>query len=603
MNEVILGIDLGTSNSAVGVVDSGFPILLADCSNSRITPSVVWYGEADQKEVGVHAVRRIATQPASVVSSAKRLIGQNKQTAPEFHLPLSDGGNGLKIVTSHKEVSPIQVSADILSHLKNIAETRLEQQVSKAVITVPAYFNDSQRAATKQAAELAGLSVERIISEPTAATLAFGLDKLEEQSKVVVYDLGGGTFDVSLLEMNQGLFQVISTSGDTRLGGDDFDHILAKLIWEAYSEAQFEKQSIELRRRILDEARKCKEMLSKADSYQVTIPFIEEGKNLSIEISREQFEKKISQLIQRTLTHCKQVLLDANIKDPSEELSNVILVGGSSRIPAVRQAVEKLFSIEPNLSQHPDEAIALGAVIQGGIISGAMSNITLLDVTPLSLGIETYGGLMNVIIPRNTTIPSKAGEMFTNAIDSQTSMRIRILQGEREMAKDNWELGLVTVPFEQATKGQARVGVQFSIDENGILTVLTRDTATSADTILEITSSAVDVNNDKVEKMVSESIEHAFEDMAERVFTEAKLKAEELLPAVEQALSQLAEQLDDPSKQSITLAQANVNKHLITKDANQLKAAVQELDKATESLATLLVEKAMEEALMKKLAD
>lgn len=603
MNEVILGIDLGTSNSAVGVVDSGFPILLADSSNARITPSAVWYGENGEKEIGVKALRRLATQPASVVSSAKRLIGQSTHTAPEFHLPIREGVDGLNIVTTHKDVSPIQVSADILSHLKEVAEFRLEHPVSKAVITVPAYFNDNQRAATKQAAELAGLSVERILSEPTAATLAFGLDKLEEQSKVIVYDLGGGTFDVSLLEMNQGLFQVIATSGDTHLGGDDFDQLLATSIWTSHSDEPFESQTIELRRRVLDEAKKCKEALSESETHQVAIPFIETDKHLSVDISRADFENQIQQLIQKTLIHCKQVLLDGEIKDSASEVSTVVLVGGSSRIPSVRLAVEQFFGICPNLSQHPDEAIALGAIIQGGIISGALSNMVLLDVTPLSLGIETYGGLMNVIIPRNSTIPCKAGEMFTNATDSQSSMRVRILQGEREMAKDNWDLGHVTVPFQSVSKGQARVGVQFSIDENGILNVLTRDTVTNSDTILEITSSAVDVNDAKVEQMVSESIEHAFEDMAERVFTEAKIKADELLPAVEEALIQLGDQLDAKNQESIAQAKHNVQLHLNSKDANQLKAAVQELDKATESLATIIVEKAMEEALMKKLTD
>lgn len=601
MNEPIIGIDLGTTNSAVGIVESGFPLLLADAENHRIIPSAVWYGEDNQIEVGRNAMRHRNSGIGTLITSAKRLIGHTEKSAPSYHLPLTTEESELFIVTKDRSISPIEVSSEILKELKRQAEAQLDYKVHKAVITVPAYFNDAQRSATKKAAELAELKVERIISEPTAAALAFGLDKLEEKSRVIVYDLGGGTFDVSILELTNGIFQVIATSGDTQLGGDDFDLILAEAIWLEHSQESFANLSFSLREQLTTAAKKSKEVLSDKDSFLVEIPFIRDTESLSVQVTRDKFEKLIGNVVNKTIIHCKQVMNDAQIHTPDGEFNSVILVGGSTRIPLVRQKVKELFKQEPDYSQHPDEAIALGAVIQGGILSGSLSKIILLDVTPLSLGIETYGGLMNVIIPRNTTIPCKAGEMFTNAVASQQSMSVRILQGEREMAKDNWQLGKIDIPFEPASKGKARVGIQFSIDENGILEVLTRDTHTQKDICLTIDSAAVDVSDDKVEAMVSESVEHAFTDMAERVFTEAKIKAEELLPAVEVALTQVGDQLSDIDKSTILKAQQEVTDNLSSKDANLLKNAVQKLDKATEHLATLLVEKAMEDALMNKL--
>jgi len=604
MSEPILGIDLGTTNSAVGVVESGFPILLANTENQRIIPSAVWYGENGEVEVGFAALRRRAASTGGTITSVKRLIGTRSGDVPNFPFPVEQS-NGRLTISPYpgKSVTPVEVSAEILKHLKSIAEQRLEVSVSKAVITVPAYFNDAQRAATKQAGELAGLQVERIVSEPTAAALAFGLDKLSDKARVIVYDLGGGTFDVSLLEMANGIFQVEATSGDTHLGGDDIDIALAEWAWESFDSANFNTIDFATRQRVISEAQKVKEQLSTQKSATFAIPFLRDGRSLSTDITRETFNSLIKPWIDKTLRHCRQVLLDAQIKTAKESISHVILVGGSTRIPMLQQCVSEFFEISVNLTQHPDEAIALGAVIQGGILSGALRDIVLLDVTPLSLGIETYGGLMNVIIPRNTTIPCKAGEMFTNAVDAQQEMTVRVLQGERELAKDNWNLGKITVPFEPTRKGQARVGVQFSIDENGILEVLTRDTQTQKDSILKIDSAAVDVADEKVEAMVSESVEYAFEDMAERVFTEAKLKAEELLPAVDHALAQVGNQLDDTTTEKIQSLQLNIKEHIMSKDANQLKTCVQQLDKATEELATILVEQAMEAALMRKLEE
>lgn len=576
----ILGIDLGTTNSLVGVVDSGFPILLADEQGQRLTPSAVNFASDGSVIIGAAALRKRALEPRRTVTSVKRLIGRRGGEG-DWQPPYSLRELG---------VTPIEVSAEILKRLKAIAERALEQSVSRAVITVPAYFNDAQRNATKQAGELAGLTVERIVSEPTAAALAYGLDKLGERQKIAVYDLGGGTFDISVLEMREGVFQVLSTAGDTQLGGDDIDRALAENITpEGVDPA-----------RLVEAAEAAKKRLSTDESTRIELPFYDGTHSLSVELTRAEFEKLIRPLVERTRAHCLRALSDAGVKP--EELDAVILVGGSTRIPLVRRYVAEIFGREPDISQNPDEAVALGAVIQAGILSGSLKNVLLLDVTPLSLGIETFGGLMNTIIPRNTTIPCKAGEMFTNAVANQQDMLIRVLQGERELAKDNWELGRVIVPFPPGPKGSARVGVQFAIDANGILQVLARDTATNTDTVLEIQNTAVDVDDERVEQMIAESVEHAFEDMNERVWTEAKLKAEELLPAVDAALTQFGDAVSDEERRVIESAATSVRALLqaAEHDAKALKAANATLDDATQELAIRLVERAMEESLVRR---
>ncbi len=482
-------------------------------------------------------------------------------------------------------ITPEQVASDVLKHLKAIAEERLEHKVTRAVITVPAYFNDNQRKATMRAGELAGLTVERIVSEPTAAALAYGLNRLEGAARVAVYDWGGGTFDVSILQLKDGVFEVLGTSGDTRLGGDDIDLALAHYLQEKADD----DSSIEL---FLPTAEETKKKLSDVNSVTVRMPFYDGIRSLECDVTRVDLEKMLSPLLQKTEVCCQRALADVGIKDPAE-LDSVILVGATTRIPAVRERVAKIFRQEPDISQHPDEAIALGAAVQAGILSGAMKNVVLLDVTPLSLGIETYGGLMNVLIPRNSTIPCKAGEMFTNASGAQQKMKIRVLQGEREMARDNWELGCFELDFNSSKKNEVRVGVQFSLDENGVLEVLARDTATGKDTVIVIESSAVDVSDDEVGKMVEESVDFAFKDMNERVFTEAKLKADELLPAVDMGIEQLGDDLPTDEKAEILAAAEAVKAALETQDHVHLKAAVQVLDKTTEAMAAALVEKAL----------
>ncbi len=592
MSDWILGIDLGTTNSAVGLVDSGFPILLANEDGRRITPSAVYVSEDGKIEVGARALRRRTLEPQRVVTSIKRLMGRRMdEVSGDFTLPLEAGSDGWPRVLG---MTPEALSAEILKEMKRIAEWRMGAEITKAVITVPAYFHDAQRTATVRAGELAGLEVVRIINEPTAAALAYGLVKLSQKARVAVYDLGGGTFDLSILEIQDGVFHVMATHGDTRLGGDDLDEMIVAHIADVAGVTEI---SSSLRVRMLEEAERVKLALSTVENAVFRVPFYDGSESIEQTISRSALEKLAAPWIARTLHHCKYALADAALK--VEEVNAVVLVGGSTRMPAVRQAVADLFAREPDVSQHPDEAIALGATIQGGVISGALRQMILLDVTPLSLGIETFGGLMNVLIPRNTTIPCKAGEMFTNAADGQAAMRVRVLQGEREMARDNWELGKFDVGFSPSPKGHARVGVQFKIDENGMLEALARDVVTGVDTLVHITNAAVNVDDAAVEAMVSESVEHAFGDMAERIFTEAKIKAEELLPAVELAMAQgLAE---EGEQQEIIAACEAVKIALASGAANPLKAAVHRLDSATEALAARFLEQALDAALERRI--
>ena len=583
---MIAGIDLGTTNSLIGVYESGFPTLLADTDGNRLTPSVVFYPEQGEAVVGTEAARLHSLHPERTISSVKRLMGRRL------------GEEGTENLTGHKGVaatleiggrsfSPEEVSSEILKRLKSIAEARLGSEVTKAVITVPAYFNDAQRAATRRAGELAGFAVERILSEPTAAALAYGLGSLQDRSKIAVYDLGGGTFDLSILQLDTGVFQVLSTHGDTRLGGDDLDQAIAALIAR---KAGFIINSSTTKIRVRECARTAKEVLSTQEETTIRLPFLEGGKSIEVTLTRPEIETICAPIIHRTRMHCLRALEDARVL--AADLDEVILVGGSTRMPYVRKLVAEIFGREPNFGQHPDEAVALGAILQGAILEGNLLNVALLDVTPLSLGIETFGGLMNVIIPRNTTIPAKAGEMFTNAVAGQSGMKITVLQGERELAADNWTLGSFEIPFPPAAKGAARVGVQFSIDADGILQVLARDTDTGSEKIVEITS-VVEVSDEAVEAMLAGSLEHAFDDMDARIFTEARLKAEEMLPAVETALSQLADELPKEETAQIRIYSAEVTAALGAKETVRLKQALSALDNATQTLATRLLEKAM----------
>ena len=584
--EDIVGIDLGTTNSLIGIMDAGFPILIADKNGERLTPSVVHFSDDGETLVGTPAARMRAIKPGSTVYSVKRLIGLrgNDLTKEDVDLAYNvvrKKGKPLRIRIGEREYAPEEISALVLQKLKADAESALGRAVSRAVITVPAYFNDAQRNATKKAGELAGLTIERIVNEPTAAALAYGLDKLKSKSRIAVYDFGGGTFDLSILELNEGVFEVLSTNGNTRLGGDDID---AALI----ADCRLPIADWKKREAIVE----AKHRLSKESAARIEMPFID-GENYAYELTRDELEKIARPIVERTRVHCLRALADAKLEP--RDLDQVILVGGVTRMPLVRKLVAKIFGREPNVSQNPDEAVALGATIQAGILYGAVRDVVLLDVTPLSLGIETFGGLMNVIIPRNSTIPTKAGEMFTTAVPNQRSMSIKVLQGEREMARDNWKLGEFEIEFEPAPKGVPRVGVQFELDANGILHVLLRDTKTGREKIVEM-KSAIDVSDEAVESMLAESLEHAFEDVNERVWTEAKLKAQEMLSAVNTALELAGDKIDMLEHKKILGFAEEVRRAMASEDRHQLNPANEALDAATQHLAAVVLEKAMGEA-------
>jgi molecular chaperone DnaK len=583
----IIGIDLGTTNSCVAVMEGNEPTVIQNSEGGRTTPSVVAFSKDGERLVGAPAKRQAITNPEKTVSSIKRFMGrlhnEIKEESKQASYKIVKGDDGTaRVQIEDRKYAPQEISAMILQKMKQTAEEYLGEKVTDAVITVPAYFNDAQRKATQEAGDIAGLNVRRIINEPTAASLAYGLDKKDQDQTIVVYDLGGGTFDVSILELGDGVFEVKSTSGDTHLGGDDFD---SRLI--GYLADEFKKdEGIDLRedpmamQRLKDAAEKAKIELSSSQKTNVNLPFItatDAGpKHLNIDVTRAKFEQLIDDLVQKTVEPCKKAIKDAGMS--KGEIDQVILVGGSTRIPKIQEVVKDFFGKDPSKGVNPDEVVAVGAAIQGGVMSGDVDDVVLLDVTPLSLGIETLGGVSTQLIETNTTIPTSKTETFSTAAANQTSVEIHILQGERAKAQDNRTLGrfhLDGIP--PAPRGVPQIEVSFDMDANGVLNVSAKDKGTGKEQSIRIESSS-GLSEEEIEKMKNAAEEHAEEDEKIRERTQKLNEADSLVFSTRKQLDEHGDKISDDQKQKIEEAVENVEKHHKEENMDALDEAMEKLN-------------------------
>ncbi len=589
----IIGIDLGTTNSVVAVMEGGQPTVIANQEGGRTTPSVVAFTKSGERLVGQVAKRQSITNPENTVFSIKRFMGRrlDEVTEEQKMVPYKvvRGENGdARVEIQGKKYSPPEISAMILTKLKEAAEAYLGQKVTDAVITVPAYFNDAQRQATKDAGRVAGLDVKRIINEPTAAALAYGLDKKKNET-IAVYDFGGGTFDVSILEVGDGVVEVKSTNGDTHLGGDNIDHRVMDWIVSEFKKEQgidLSKDQMALQR-LKEAAEKAKMDLSTLLETDVNLPFITADasgpKHLAMKLTRARFEQMCEDIFQRSVGPCKQALADAGVTPG--KIDEVVLVGGSTRIPRIQTIVKELFNKEPNKTVNPDEVVAVGAAVQGGVLGGEVKDVLLLDVTPLSLGIETLGGVFTKLIDRNTTIPTRKSEVFSTAAESQTSVEIKVHQGERAMAKDNRLLGvfqLVGIP--PAPRGVPQIEVTFDIDANGILNVVAKDKATSNEQKITITSSS-GLSKDEVDKMARDAESHAADDRKAKDQIEARNRADAMVYNVEKTLKEHRDKVGPEDAKNIETAIEDVKKAIVEGEPEKLNAATDKLTQASHKLA------------------
>ena len=598
----VIGIDLGTTNSCVAIMSGGDPVVIANAEGARTTPSIVGITEKAERLVGQIAKRQAITNPENTIFSVKRLMGRKfksrevQEAMKRLPYKVVEADNGdAHVIIRGKTYSPPEVSAMILQKMRQTAEDYLGEKVTEAVVTVPAYFDDSQRQATKDAGQIAGLNVLRIINEPTAASLAYGLDKKKDE-RIAVYDLGGGTFDVSVLEIGEGVFEVKSTNGDTYLGGDDFDQRIMDWLVDEFKKDQgidLKKDRMALQR-LKEAAERAKIELSSSPETEINLPFITADasgpKHMVIKLSRAKLEQLVDDLIQRTIEPCRKALSDAGVT--AKDIQEVVLVGGMTRMPKVIQIVKEFFGKEPHRGVNPDEVVAIGAGVQGGVLKGEVKDVLLLDVTPLSLGIETLGGVFTKLIERNTTVPTKKSQVFSTAADNQTAVTIRVFQGEREMANDNKLLGqfdLVGIP--PAPRGMPQVEVTFDIDANGIVHVSAKDLATQKEQSIKITASS-GLSKEEVEKLVKDAAAHTEDDKKRRKLAEAKNQADNLIYQTEKNLTEYGDKVDAEEKTKIQDAVAALKKALEGTEPDAIESATQTLMTASHKLAEEMYKKA-----------